>query len=58
MHERLGMYVQYLSYLNDPAITQTIRNLLPTAPAAVRMGCAKAALIAGERELFRFIVSS
>lgn len=52
------MHVQYLSYLNDPDILQTIHNMLPSAPAAVRMGCAKAALIAGERELFRYIVSS
>lgn len=56
--ERLGMHVQYLSQLGDPDIAATIENLLPTASAAVRMGCAKAALIAGERELFHRIVST
>ncbi|RNF27588.1 uncharacterized protein Tco025E_00149 [Trypanosoma conorhini] len=56
--ERLGMHVQYLAQLGDPDIAATIERLLPEASAAVRMGCAKAALIAGERELFRHIVSS
>ncbi|RNF10281.1 hypothetical protein TraAM80_01624 [Trypanosoma rangeli] len=56
--ERLGMHVQYLAHLGDPDIAATIQRLLPEASAAVRMGCAKAALIAGERELFRHIVSS
>ncbi|KAG5478552.1 hypothetical protein LSCM4_04785 [Leishmania orientalis] len=57
-HERLGMHIQYLSHLGDPQVLDTIQALLPTAPAPVRMGCAKAALIAGDRELFRHIVSS
>ncbi|AYU79044.1 hypothetical protein LdCL_230023200 [Leishmania donovani] len=56
--ERLGMHIQYLSHLGDPQVLETIQALLPTAPAPVRMGCAKAALIAGDRELFRRIVSS
>ncbi|KAG8349158.1 hypothetical protein ERJ75_001235100 [Trypanosoma vivax] len=55
--ERLGMHIQYLAHLRDPDISQTIRQLLPTVSAPVRMGCAKAALIAGDRELFRHIVS-
>ncbi|CAD2220780.1 hypothetical protein AGDE_04162 [Angomonas deanei] len=58
IEERLGMHLQYLSYLGDPLVRETIENLLPTASAPVRMGCAKAALIAGERDLFRRIVSS
>lgn len=58
VQERLGMHVQYLSQLGDPLIAQTIEQLLPTASAPVRMGCAKAALIAGERELFRRIVAN
>lgn len=56
--ERLGMHVQYLAHLGDPEISLTIQRLLPEASAPVRMGCAKAALIAGDRELFRHIVSS
>ncbi|KAG5504463.1 hypothetical protein JKF63_04915 [Porcisia hertigi] len=56
--ERLGMHIQYLSHLGDPKVLDTILALLPTASAPVRMGCAKAALIAGDRELFRRIVSS
>ncbi|KEG14454.1 hypothetical protein DQ04_00461080 [Trypanosoma grayi] len=56
--ERLGMHVQYLAQLGDPDIAATIQRLLPEASAPVRMGCAKAALIAGDRELFRHIVSS
>ncbi|KAF8275349.1 putative LSU ribosomal protein, mitochondrial [Trypanosoma cruzi] len=56
--ERIGMHVQYLAQLGDPEIALTIQRLLPEASAPVRMGCAKAALIAGERELFRHIVSS
>ncbi|AAZ13095.1 uncharacterized protein TEOVI_000915000 [Trypanosoma equiperdum] len=56
--ERLGMHVQYLAQLHDPDISLTIQRLLPVASAPVRMGCAKAALIAGDRELFRHIVSS
>jgi hypothetical protein len=56
--ERLGMHLQYLSHLGDPQISDTIAALLPSASAPVRMGCAKAALIAGDRELFRRIVSS
>ncbi|CAM36653.1 conserved hypothetical protein [Leishmania braziliensis MHOM/BR/75/M2904] len=56
--ERLGMHIQYLSHLGDPQVLETIQALLPTASAPVRMGCAKAALIAGDRELFRHIVSS
>ncbi|KPI85648.1 hypothetical protein ABL78_5298 [Leptomonas seymouri] len=56
--ERLGMHIQYLSHLGDPQILETIAALLPAATAPVRMGCAKAALIAGDRELFRRIVSS
>lgn len=56
--ERLGMHLQYLSHLGDPKILDTIAAVLPTASAPVRMGCAKAALIAGDRELFRRIVSS
>ncbi|GET88806.1 hypothetical protein, conserved [Leishmania tarentolae] len=56
--ERLGMHIQYLSHLGDPQVLKTIQALLPTATAPVRMGCAKAALIAGDRELFRHIVSS
>lgn len=57
--ERLGMHIQYLSQIGDPAATATVRQLLlrPGLPAAVRMGCAKAALIAGDRALFRQIVS-
>ncbi|KAG5478748.1 hypothetical protein LSCM1_06152 [Leishmania martiniquensis] len=57
-HERLGMHIQYLSHLGDPQVLSTIEALLPAASAPVRMGCAKAALIAGDRELFRRIVSS
>ncbi|KAK7196040.1 hypothetical protein NESM_000537700 [Novymonas esmeraldas] len=56
--ERLGMHIQYLSHLGDPQVLDTVRALLPTASAPVRMGCAKAALIAGDRELFRSIVAS
>lgn len=56
--ERLGMHLQYLSQLGDPQVLDTVRALLPSAAAPVRMGCAKAALIAGDRELFRRIVSS
>ena len=52
------MHLQYLSHLGDPKILDTIAAVLPTASAPVRMGCAKAALIAGDRELFRRIVSS
>lgn len=59
LQERLGMYIQYWSHLDDPhEVTATIRALLPTASAPVRMGCAKAALIVGDRALFRHIVSS
>lgn len=56
--ERVGMHLQYLSHLGDPSATATILAFLPSATAPVRMGCAKAALIAGDRELFRRIVSS
>lgn len=56
--ERLGMHVQYLSQLGDPTILDTVRRMLPAASAPVRMGCAKATLIAGDRTLFRRIVSS
>ncbi|ORC89139.1 uncharacterized protein TM35_000131430 [Trypanosoma theileri] len=56
--ERLGMHIQYLAQLGDPEVSLTIQRLLPEASAPVRMGCAKAALIAGDRELFRHIVSS
>ena len=56
--ELLGMHLQYLAHLGDPEIIATVRQMLPNAPAAVRMGCAKAALEVGDRELFRYIVSS
>nr|CCC92117.1 conserved hypothetical protein [Trypanosoma congolense IL3000] len=56
--ERIGMHIQYLAQLRDPDISSTIDRLLPSASAPVRMGCAKAALIAGNRELFRYVVSS
>lgn len=57
--ERLGMHVQYLSMVGDPRVGHTLKALLQQAglPAAARMGCAKAALIAGDRQLFRGIVS-
>lgn len=60
--ERLGMWIQAWAHVDDPAVVcDAIRRtiftnpILPSAP--VRMGCAKAALIAGDRELFRWIVS-
>lgn len=57
--ERLGMHVQYLSQVRDPDVAATVRRLLelPGVPAAVRMGCAKAALMAGDRALYRRTVS-
>lgn len=58
IEERLGMHLQYWSHLDEPTeISQAIRSLLPLVSAPVRMGCAKAALIAGDRQLFREIVS-
>eukprot|EP00796_Vickermania_ingenoplastis_P009768 gene9768-6851_t len=57
--ERLGMHLQYWAHLDDPeAVTQAIRSLLPHMPAPVRMGCAKAAMIMGDRALLHQIVSS
>lgn len=59
LQERLGMYLQYWAHLDDPyLVTSTLRAVLPSASAAVRMGCAKAALLIGDRRLFRDIVSS
>lgn len=52
------MHIQYLAMLNDPALMTTVNALRPCASAAVRLGCAKAALIAGERETFRAMVAS
>jgi hypothetical protein len=55
--ERVGMHVQYLAKLNDPQAAAKIHGLLTEGSAAVRMGCAKASLELGDRELFRRIVS-
>lgn len=56
--ERLGMHIQYLAHLGDPEVKSVITRLLRDGTAAVRMGCAKAALIIGDRELFRSICSN
>lgn len=56
--ETLGMHLQYLAHMDDRGIAARIRRLLPEASAPVRMGCAKAAMEAADRELFREIVSA
>ncbi len=56
--ERLGMHVQYLAALGDPDVRETIERLRQSSTAPVRMGCAKAAMEIGDRNLFRFIVSN
>lgn len=54
----IGMHVQYLAHLGDPDAGETIRALATSPDAAIRMGCAKAALDIGDRELFKRIASS
>lgn len=56
--ELVGMHIQYLAHLGDPDVKDRIVNMLATASAPVRMGCAKAALEIGDRTLFRQIVST
>lgn len=56
--DRLAMHIQYLAYMNDPDTRAVVERFMRTPNASVRLGCAKAALFAGERDLFRDIVSS
>jgi hypothetical protein len=58
VEEQLGMHVQYLAALGDPDVRPLIQRLWhESGSAAVRMGCAKAAMEIGDRELFHSIVS-
>ena len=54
--ERLGMHLQYAAHLGDPDISQTIRKWMGYDSGAVRLGCAKAALEAGNKALFFEVV--
>ena len=56
--ELIGMHIQYLAHLGDPEAPRAIEALWQAGTAPVRMGCAKAALELGDRELFHRIVSS
>lgn len=58
LEERIALGLIEWSHVDMPEeLSKTIEALLPVASAPLRMGCAKAALIAGDRELFRRIVS-
>ena len=58
IEERIGMHIQYLAHMGDPSSADLIRSLHGVGSAPVRMGCAKAALELGDRQLFHFITSS
>jgi len=55
--DALGMHIQYASLLNDPTATALVQHVAQSVHPAVRMGCAKAALLAGDKALFRNIVA-
>uniref|UniRef100_A0A7S1MMM6 Uncharacterized protein n=2 Tax=Neobodo designis TaxID=312471 RepID=A0A7S1MMM6_NEODS len=55
--DALGMHLQYAALLNDPTAADLVRHFADSVHPSVRMGCAKAALLAGDRALFRSIVA-
>ena len=58
IEERIGMHVQYLAHMGDPSSADLIKTLHSAGSAPIRMGCAKAALELGDRQLFHYITSS
>ena len=56
--ERLAMHIQYCAHLGDPLAAGTIAHFMRHPNAAVRLGCAKAALEIGDRALFKRIAEA
>ena len=56
LKDRLGMHLQYLGHLGDPDIEPVLRRWMRHDSAAIRFGCAKAALERGRRDLFKEII--
>jgi hypothetical protein len=54
----LGMHLQYIAHVNDPTAVDLVRHFARHPSPSVRMGAAKAALIAGDRDVFRQIVAA
>jgi hypothetical protein len=58
VEERLAMHLQYAAFLRDPEAGRLIDLYMRHPHAGVRLGCAKAALISGDRARFHAITSA